>query len=221
MSRRTIVLHDGLYDYYRAHAVRDEPVLEALRDETAKLPQAGFQISAEQGQFMRFLVAAIGAKRCLEVGTFTGYSALCVALALPADGELICCDQSEEWTSIGQPFWERAGVAAKITLRLGPGAETLQALLDEGRAGSFDFFFVDADKPGYDAYYELGLHLLRPGGLIGFDNAFMGGRVADPEATGHGVEAMRALNAKVLHDPRVEPAFVPIGDGLLLARKLP
>jgi len=220
MSRRTIELHDGLYDYYRAHAVREEPVLAALRDETAKLPQANLQISAEQGQFMRFLVGAIGARRCLEVGTFTGYSALCVALALPADGELVCCDQSEEWTAIGQPFWQQAGVADKITLRLGPGAETLQALLDEGQAGTFDFFFVDADKPGYDTYYELGLDLLRPNGLVSFDNAFMGGRVADPAADGHGVEAMRALNAKVLNDPRVEPAFLPIGDGLLMARKV-
>ena len=219
MSKRTIELDDGLYAYYRDHAFRDEPVLAALRDETAKLPNSGMQISPEQGQFMRFLIGAIGAKKCLEVGTFTGYSALCVALALPADGQLICCDQSDEWTSIGKPFWQQAGVADKITLRLGPGAETLPKLLEEGHAGTFDFFFVDADKPGYDNYYELGLQLVRPGGLIGFDNSFMGGRVADPEANGHGVEVMRALNRKVADDERVVPAFVPIGDGLLMARK--
>jgi predicted O-methyltransferase YrrM len=193
--------------------------MRRLREETATLDRARMQIGPEQGQFMALLVELIGARRALEVGTFTGYSALAVARALPDDGRLIACDVSAEWTSIGRPYWEEAGVAHKIDLRLAPAIETLDALLDEGRAETFDFVFIDADKTGYDAYYERALSLIHAGGLITLDNTLWEAKVVDPEITDADTEAIRAINKKLAADERVTLSMVPIGDGLTLARK--
>ena len=178
------------------------------------------QISPEQGAFMAFLVRLLRVERVIEVGTFTGYSALVVAEALPASGRLIACDVSEEWTAVGRPFWKQAGVAEKIDLRLAPAAETLEGLLAAGDAGTFDFAFIDADKANYDTYYERCLALLRSGGVVGIDNVLWGGRVANEQADDEDTRAIRALNAKVREDARVDVAMLPVGDGLTLARKL-
>jgi predicted O-methyltransferase YrrM len=210
---------EGLYDYVMSVTKQPTPVMQRLRDETAKLPQSMMQISPEQGQFMALLVELLGAKKTLEVGVFTGYSSLVVAQALPDDGKIIACDVSDEWTSIGRRYWEEAGVAHKIDLRLGPGAETLQKLLDEGQDGTFDFAFIDADKSNYDAYYELALQLLRPGGLIAIDNTLWGGKVADASVTDADTQAIRAINTKVAKDARVTSVLTPIGDGVTLALK--
>jgi len=180
---------------------------------------AQMQIGPEQGQFMALLVELMGARNALEIGTFTGYSALAVALALPEGGRLVACDISEEWTAVGRRYWEEAGVAHKIDLRLAPALETLDALLTEGRAGAFDFAFIDADKEGYDAYYERSLELVRTGGLIAFDNTLWGGKVVDPTATDVDTEAIRAINTKLAGDERVTLSLLPVGDGLTLARK--
>jgi predicted O-methyltransferase YrrM len=199
---------------------RSEPPAAAeLRTATAKLPYAGMQISPEQGQLMALLVQAIGARRAIEIGTFTGYSALWVALALPADGKLVCCDVSAEWTSVGKPYWEKAGVAGKIDLRVAPAMATLDGLLAAGQAAAYDFAFIDADKTGYDGYYERCLQLLRPGGLIGIDNVLWGGDVADPKKRSADTLALRALNKKLHHDERVALSMLPVGDGLTLALK--
>ncbi len=219
MSGRTIELNDRIYDYLLATSLREPAVLRRLREETAALPAANMQIAPEQGQFMALLVALIGARRTLEVGTFTGYSALVVALALPAEGRVIACDVSEPYTAIARRYWAEAGVADKIELRLAPAVETLDGLLAEGAAGAFDFIFIDADKETYDTYYERGLALLRPGGLIAVDNVLWSGAVADDARQDEETRAIRALNAKVLRDPRVAISLVPIGDGLMLARK--
>jgi caffeoyl-CoA O-methyltransferase len=219
MSTRTLTLDDRLYEYLLAVGTREHPVLRRLRAETARLPMARMQISPEQGQFMALLVRLLGATRCLEVGTFTGYSALACALALPQGGQLVTLDRSEEWTAIARRYWEEAGVADRISLRLGPAARSLQALLDGGGAGTFDFLFIDADKTGYAEYLELGLELLRPGGLIAVDNVLWSGRVADPADRDEDTAALRALNARLHGDERVDLAMVPIGDGLTLARK--
>ncbi len=217
-SRRTEIT-DKVYDYLVANSVREPPVLARLREETATMPMAIMQITPEQGQFMALLVELIGARRTLEVGTFTGYSALSVALALPADGRVVACDISEEFTAVARRYWAEAGVADKIDLRLGPAEETLDALIAEGLSGAFDFMFIDADKQGYDAYYERGLALLRPGGLIAIDNVLWHGAVADPDNQEEETRAIRALNRKVQADERVGISLVPIGDGLMLARK--
>ena len=193
--------------------------MRRLREETASMEQANMQIGPEQGQFMALLVELIGARSVLEVGTFTGYSALAMAVALPENGALVACDVSEEWTAIGRRYWEEAGVAHKIELRLAPALETLDALLAEGRAGTFDFAFIDADKEGYDAYYERALELVRLGGLIALDNTLWEGKVADPAATDVDTEAIRAINAKLVLDERVTLSLIPVGDGLTLARK--
>ena len=193
--------------------------MRRLREETASMEQANMQIGPEQGQFMALLVEFIGARSVLEVGTFTGYSALAMAAALPENGALVACDVSEEWTAIGRRYWEEAGVAHKIELRLAPALETLDALLAEGRAGTFDFAFIDADKEGYDAYYERALELVRLGGLIALDNTLWEGKVVDPAATDVDTEAIRAINKKLAADERVTLSMVPIGDGLTLARK--
>ncbi len=219
MSARTIALTDKVYDYLLANSLREPPLLARLREETAVMPAANMQIGPEQGQFMALLVELIGARRTLEVGTFTGYSALVVALALPADGRVVACDISEEFTAVARRYWAEAGVADKIDLRLGPAVETLDALLAEGLSGAFDFMFIDADKQGYDAYYERGLALLRPGGLIAIDNVLWNGAVADPARQDKETRAIRALNRKVQADERVGISLVPIGDGLMLARK--
>jgi caffeoyl-CoA O-methyltransferase len=219
MSSRTLELTDRLYDYLLRTSLREPPLLAELRAETAGLPMAGMQISPEQGQFMAFLVETIGARRTIEVGTFTGYSALCVALALPADGKVVACDVSEEYTAVARRYWSRAGVAAKIELRLAPALDTLGKLLAEGAAGNFDFAFIDADKREYDGYYEAILKLLRPGGLVAIDNVLWSGAVADPAKQDDDTRAIRALNEKLKDDPRISLSLLPIGDGLTLARK--
>jgi caffeoyl-CoA O-methyltransferase len=219
MSSRTLELTDRLYDYLLRTSLREPPLLAELRAETARLPMAGMQISPEQGQFMALLVETIGARRTIEVGTFTGYSALCVALALPADGKVVACDVSEEYTAVARRYWSRAGVAAKIELRLAPALDTLGKLLAEGAAGNFDFAFIDADKREYDGYYEAILKLLRPGGLVAIDNVLWSGAVADPAKQDDDTRAIRALNEKLKDDPRISLSLLPIGDGLTLARK--
>lgn len=219
VTRRTNHLPDDLYAYLLDVSLREPPVMKRLREETALLERANMQIGPEQGQFMALLVELMGARNALEIGTFTGYSALAVALALPDDGRLVACDISEEWTSIGRRYWEEAGVAHKIDLRLAPALETLDALVAEGRAATFDFAFLDADKEGYGAYYERTLELMRPGGLIVLDNTLWEGKVVDPEATDADTEAIRAINAKLADDDRVTLSLLPVGDGLTLARK--
>ena len=219
MSRTTTGMTEDLRAYLIASGVRESALLAKLREETAGLPAGGMQISPEQGQFMRLLVELTGARRCLEVGTFTGYSALCVASALPEDGRLVCCDVSAEWTAIGRRYWKEAGIDHKIDLRIAPATETLEALIAGGQAGSFDFAFIDADKGNYDRYYEAALTLLRPGGLIGVDNVLWGGSVINPAKQDADTLAIRALNAKIARDERVTPAMIPIGDGLTLARR--
>jgi len=219
MANRSIELDDRLYDYLLGVSLREPPLLAELRAETAKLPMAMMQIGPEQGQFMSLLTELIGARRAIEIGTFTGYSTLCVAQALPPDGRLIACDISEEYTAIARRYWARAGVAGKIDLRLAPALETLRGLLAGGAAGSFDFAFIDADKTEYDDYYEAVLQLLRPGGLAAIDNVLWDGAVADPEKQDADTVAIRRLNEKLKNDQRIALSMVPIGDGLTLARK--
>ena len=218
MSNRTLQITDALYDYLLG-TVHEPDVLRQLREETARMPMSMMQIAPEQGQFMRLLVEILGAERAIEVGVFTGYSAISVAFGLPAHGRIVACDVSEEYTSVARRYFERAGVTAKIELRIAPALETLQALLDAGQAGSFDFAFIDADKTNYDGYYERCLLLLRAGGVIAIDNMLWGGSVADPAKQDENTTAIRALNRKIAGDARVSMSLVPIGDGLLLARK--
>jgi predicted O-methyltransferase YrrM len=219
MSSRTLSLDGRLYDYLLAVSVREPRVLSDLREETARLPGAGMQISPEQGQFMRLLVELIGARRTLEVGVYTGYSSLCVAQALPEDGQLVACDISAEYTQIAARYWQRAGLEQRIRLELGPALATLDRLIAAGEAGSFDFAFIDADKENYQAYYERSLQLLRQGGLIAIDNVLWGGSVANPEDQKSSTQAIRALNSLLGQDARVSSSLVPIGDGLFLVRK--
>ena len=218
MSRSTIQVDDALERYLREHSLREHPEQAALREATRAHPAAMMQIGPEQGQFMALLVRLIGARRAIEIGTFTGYSALAVALALPDDGRLLACDISDDYTRVGRPFWERAGVAGKIELVLAPALQTLDARLAAGAAGAYDFAFIDADKRSYDAYYERCLALLRPGGLIAIDNTLWGGAVARPSSDADTV-ALQALNDKLHRDERVDLSLAPIGDGLTLARK--
>jgi predicted O-methyltransferase YrrM len=196
----------------------ETPLQKRLRAETAKLPDCGMQIGPDQARFLSLLARLTGTKRALEIGTFTGCSALAVASALPADGKLVACDISAEWTAIGQRYWEEAGVAGRIDLRLGPAADTLAEMIGEGLAKSFDLAFIDADKPSYDTYYEACLTLIRPGGLIVVDNTLWDGKVANPSINDPETAAIRALNLKVRDDPRVEPCLLSLGDGVLLAR---
>ena len=219
MSNRTIELSDRLYDYLLKVSLREPPLLAELRAETTKLPLGIMQIAPEQGQFMAMLAELIGARRAIEIGTFTGYSALCVAQAMPADGRLIACDISEEFTAIARRYWAKAGVSGKIDLRLAPALETLRGLLAAGEAGRFDFAFIDADKKEYEEYYEAVLKLLRPGGLVTIDNVLWDGAVADPAKDDEDTVAIRKLNEKLKSDSRISLSLVPIGDGLTLARK--
>jgi len=218
MSSRTLVLDDTLYDYLLKHSLREHPAQSGLREATRMHPHAGMQISPEQGQFMALLVRLIGARHAIEIGVFTGYSALTVALALPADGRLLACDINDTYTSVGKPFWEAAGIAHKIDLQLAPALQTLDARLASGAAGSYDFAFIDADKTRYDDYYERCLRLLRAGGLIAIDNTLWGGSVAKP-ADSADTAALQALNDKLHRDERIDLSLLPIGDGLTLARK--
>lgn len=219
MSRTHLGLSPELNDYLRDVSLREAGVLERLREETAAHPQAQMQIAPEQGQFMALLARLVGAKKVLEVGVFTGYSSLVVALAMPADGLLVACDVSEEYTTVARRYWDEAGVAHKIDLRLAPALETLDALLAEGHAATFDFAFIDADKTSYDAYYERVLQLIRPGGLILLDNMLWSGRVADPGDDAPAARAIRALNAKLQADERIHLSLLPIADGVTLALK--
>ncbi|MBL8514808.1 MAG: class I SAM-dependent methyltransferase [Betaproteobacteria bacterium] len=220
MSNQTLGVPDVLRHYILSHGVREHPAQTALREATRAHPHAVMQISPEQGQFMALLVQLINATRTIEVGVFTGYSALSVALALPDNGRVLACDVSEEFTAIGKPFWRDAGVADKIDLRIAPATDTLDHCLQNGRQGHYDFAFIDADKPNYDTYYERCLALVRVGGLIAIDNTLWSGRVADAPTT-HNADtaALHALNLKLHADTRVDVALLPIGDGLTLARK--
>lgn len=215
---RMLPASDVLFDYIVRVGTRAQPVLQRCREETAKHPHAGMQIGPDQGAVMALLAQLIGAKRYLEIGTFTGYSALAVALALPADGTIVCCDVSKEYTDLARAFWQEAGVATKIDLRLGPAVATLDRMIAEGEP-PFDFAFIDADKPGYDAYYERALKLVRKGGLIALDNMLWSGNVANPEIMDVNTAAIRALNQKIHDDPRVDMAMLALGDGVMLARK--
>ncbi|MCK6430211.1 MAG: class I SAM-dependent methyltransferase, partial [Burkholderiaceae bacterium] len=211
-------LDDLLYEYLLANSLREHPELAALREATRTHPRASMQIAPEQGQLMALLVKLLGARRTIEIGVFTGYSALAVALALPDDGRILACDISDEYTRVAREYWQRAGVAHKIELVLAPAAQTLAARIAAGEAGTYDFAFIDADKTGYDGYYEQCLQLLRAGGLIAIDNVLRGGAVARP-ADSDDTRALQALNAKLHRDERIDLALVPIADGLTLARK--
>lgn len=219
MSSRTLSMTDALYDYLLAHSLREPPVLRELRELTRALPGAGMQISPEQGQFMALLVQLMGAKRCLEVGTFTGYSSTVVALALPGSGHVTCLDVSADYTRYAREAWRKAGVEQKITLHLAPALESLDTLLAEGQAGAFDFAFIDADKGNYVDYFEAAIELVRPGGLIAVDNTLWHGAVADSANTEVDTVAIRAFNDRLHADTRIDVSLVPIGDGLTLARK--
>lgn len=219
MTGRRLQITDEIHRYLIDHSVREHEVLARLRAVTAGMPLAQMQIGPEQGQFMALLARLIGAKRCIEIGVFTGYSSLAVALALPEDGRILACDVSEEWTAVARRFWREAGVEQKIALKLQPATRTLEALLAAGESGRYDFAFIDADKPSYDAYYELLLKLLRPGGLIAIDNTLWSGQVADPDDRDPNAVALRALNDKLHRDERVDLSLLPVGDGLTLARK--
>ncbi len=208
-----------LAEYVDANWLRESPLKRRLRDETAKMPRAGMQISAHQGQQIALLARMVGARRAVEVGTFTGYSSLCLAEALPADGKLWCCDVSEEWTQIARRYWKEAGLDGRIELTIGPGAKTLDWLLAQGLAGQLDLAFIDADKENYDAYYESCLKLVRPGGLVLIDNVLWGGSVADPADKDADTQAIRALNAKLEADQRVDLALFAVGDGMTCALK--
>ena len=219
MSSRPTELTEALHDYLLKVSLREPKVLRRLRVETQKMPRGKLQICPEQGQFMALLVELIGAKRCFEVGTFTGYSACAVALALPANGKLIACDISEEFTAVARRYWREAGVAKKVDLRIAPAVQTLDGLLKDKQAGKFDFGFIDADKPNYDAYYERGLKLLRKGGLMLIDNVLWGGSVIDKTDRDRSTRCVRALNKKIHGDKRVTVSMIAIGDGLTLVRK--
>lgn len=219
MSNRTISLDDRLYHYLLDHSLRENEHLRQLREMTQRHAWARMQIAPEQGQFMALLVELMAASRIIEVGTFTGYSALCLAQAMSEGGRLICCDISEEWTALGRPYWQAAGVAQRIDLRIAPALDTLDGLLQAGMAGSFDMAFIDADKTNYENYYERCLALLRPGGLLLFDNVLWGGSVADPDANDPDTQAIRALNERLHKDEAISLSVLPIGDGLALARK--
>ncbi len=218
-TSKTLNLTNHLYEYLLSVSLREPEILFHLREETARHQRANMQVAPEQGQFLALLVKLIGAKKTLEVGVFTGYSSLCVALAIPPDGKIIACDISEEFTSIAKRYWQQAQVADKIDLRLAPAVETLEQLLAQGQAETFDFAFIDADKESYSQYYELVLQLIRPGGLIAIDNVLWSGRVTQPEIQDSATTAIRNLNSKIHYDNRVDLSLLPVADGLTLVRK--
>jgi predicted O-methyltransferase YrrM len=228
MQKSEIQYSSALRDYVWS-SLREADVLKRLREETDLDPHSVMQIPPEQGQFMSFLVKALGVKKALEVGTYTGYSALCIALAMPDDGRIIACDINEKWADIGRKYWQEAGVAHKINFRFGKAVRTLDALIQSGESGSFDFIFIDADKFNYDQYYERSLNLMRPGGVMAIDNVLLFGSVADAgvldadlrkRITDADIDAMRKLNAKIRNDSRVDETMLPIADGLTLVRKI-
>jgi predicted O-methyltransferase YrrM len=219
MSTKTFTLSDTLHRYLLSVSLREDPLRARLREETARDDMAQMQIAPEQGQFMALLVTLIGARKALEIGVYTGYSALCVAGALPADGRLVACDIDETWTAVAQRYWKAAGLDNRIELRLAPALETLDVLIADGESGSFDFAFIDADKENYGGYYERALTLLRPGGLMAVDNTLWAGQVADPACQDGDTRAIRAFNEALHRDTRVDISLVPIADGLTLAMK--
>jgi predicted O-methyltransferase YrrM len=219
LSNRTLSINDRVYDYLLSVSLKESDLLAQLRNETAGIEFSEMQIAPEQGQFMALLVKLMGARRALEIGTFTGYSSIVIASALPEDGELVCCDDSEEWTSMARKYWQQAGLEDRIDFKLGDASKTLQALIDQGHEGSFDFIFIDADKQNYPLYYELSLKLLRAGGLIAVDNTLWSGDVADPGNQEPGTRAIRRFNQMLKQDERVAISLVTIGDGLTLVHK--
>ena len=219
MSTRSIGLSESLHQYLLDASLRETDVMKRLRAETAKHPESDMQIAPEQGQFMQLLVRLMSAQKTLEIGVFTGYSALAVAQALPADGRIVACDVSEEYTKVARRYWKEAGVADKIDLRIAPAVDTLDALLADGQAGTFDFAFIDADKRQYDAYYERSLKLLQTGGLIVLDNMLRSGRVVDPDPDDTSTQAICRLNEKLHDDERIHLSLIPVADGLTLAMK--
>ena len=219
MSRQTLGLPDDLHEYLLSVSLRESDVMRRLREETAEHPRAHMQIAPEQAQFLQFLVQLVGARRVLEIGVFTGYSALAVAEVLPPNGEIVACDISEEYTEVARRYWREAGVDNQIDLRIAPANDTLAALLDDDQAGTFDFAFIDADKESYDTYYEQSLKLLRPGGVIAIDNVFRGGRVTEPAPDDESVMVVRDLNEKLHTDERIELTVLPLADGVTLAMK--
>ncbi|MFM5888161.1 MAG: class I SAM-dependent methyltransferase [Dolichospermum sp.] len=219
MSKQTLGLEQNLYDYLLSVSLREAEILTQLRQETAQMPMSQMQISPEQGQFMALLIKILGARKTLDVGVFTGYSSLVVALSLPADGKIVACDVSEEYTSVARRYWQAAGVADKIDLHIAPALETLDHLLKVGEAGTFDFAFIDADKGNYENYYEQCLKLIRTGGLIAIDNVLWSGKVADSEIQDNQTHKIRAFNRKLHQDSRITISLVPIADGLTLAMK--
>lgn len=219
MSLKFLTLDSKLYGYLLNQSLREPSVLAQLRQETAQHPMAQMQVAPEEGQFLAFLVELIHAKKVLEIGVFTGYSSLAIALALPPGGRIVACDVNEAYTAIAKKYWRLAGVADRIELRIAPAADTLAQLLDNGEADSFDFAFIDADKSSYNTYYEMGLRLVRPGGLIAIDNVLWSGKVADPECLDTRTKHLRDLNQKIHRDERVFISLLPIADGLTLARK--
>ena len=221
MSNTTITVDDALYAYILDVSLREPEYLRRLREETAAMPEKSLQISPDQGQFLAQLIRLMGARRVIEIGTFTGYSTLVMALSLPEDGQIIACDVNELWTAVALRYWAEAGVAERIDLRLAPALQTLDGLIAGGEHGLHDLVFIDADKETYEDYYERALTLLRPGGLIVVDNVLWSGRVIDPATTCVHTEAIRAFNAARRDDERVDISLVPIGDGLTLARKRP
>lgn len=221
MSPQRSLLPDAVEQYLAGVITRETPLQQRLRRETSALPNAGMQIGADQGALLALLIRLTGARQALEIGTFTGYSALAIAAALPSDGRLLCCDVSEEWTRVARRYWDEAGLADRIELRLGPAAETLRWVEEERGPGCFDFAFIDADKPSYDSYYESCLRLVRPGGLLVLDNMLWGGAVADASNQEENTRAIRALNLKIRDDPRVDSCLLTVGDGVLLARPRP
>jgi predicted O-methyltransferase YrrM len=219
MANKTLSLTNALHAYLVEHSVREPEILRRLRAETAQDRMSMMQISPEQGQFMQLLVKLMGAKNCLEIGVFTGYSSLAVALVLPADGHLVACDVSEKWTAIARKYWIDAGVAAKIDLRIAPALSTLDELIKSGKAGFFDLAFIDADKSNYLSYYERALTLVRSGGLIVVDNTLWGGQVIDSKSNSVDTQAIRQFNDRLMADARVHLSLLPLGDGLTLALK--
>ncbi len=219
MFKNTLGLPDQLHDYILDNSLKELPILAELRQETEHHKQARMQISPDQGQLIALLIRLMSARRVLEIGVFTGYSSLTIALALPTDGVLVACDISEEYTAIAKRYWRQAGVQSKIDLHIAPALETLDSLLQSGQAETFDFAFVDADKANYCNYYDRALELLRPGGLMAIDNVLWSGRIADPQSTDKIVQTMRIFNEKVAQDDRVQVSLLPLGDGITLALK--
>lgn len=219
MTSKSIGRPDAIHAYVERWGLREPEILARVRKETAAHPRAGMQIAPEQGAILGLLVELLGARRCLEIGTFTGYSSLAVALAMPDDGRIVCCDVSDEYTSVARRWWAAAGVAHKVDLRLGPAVATLDALLADGGAGTFDLAFIDADKPGYPEYWERCVELVRPGGVIAIDNVLWSGAVADPSRNDPDTLTMRRVNEAVATDPRVTHVLLAIADGMTIARK--